>query len=267
MAVDLDPAEIESLFTQQGAAQAFAAIEAKCGAAVANSDSLLLRRAVIDHLAQRFERAAPDHEMMTALFAASPAYLRAEQGVRPNDGASVKDLFCDLVRRVLAALSPSDRAALYEALFSKLADLSLACLVANAEATVDGNPAIAAELSSRLDPRVETLAARGDLWRQAVPAAVLWFWWRFAQDDRLYAFVRTSMRDKASLSVILDMVVEPDANGTDLIAVRRWSKIVDFSGLEKEALQLALSGTAREDRRRARRFLDAFGNGKSELFR
>lgn len=266
MAVDLDPAEIESLFTQQAPAQAFAAIEAKC-AEVANSESLPLCRAVTDHLGARFARGVPDHEMMTALFAASPAYLRAEQGARPNDVVPLKDLLCDLVRRVLATLSPSDRAALYEALFPKLGDLSLACLVANADATVDGDAAIAAELSSRLEPKVETLAARGDLWRQAVPAAVLWFWWRVAQDDRLYAFVRSSMRDKTSLLVLLDMVVEPGTDGTDLIAVRRWSKIVDFSGLEKEALQLALNGTVREDRRRARRFLDAFGNGKSELFR
>jgi hypothetical protein len=63
------------------------------------------------------------------------------------------------------------------------------------------------------------------------------------------------------------MVVEPDGAGGDRIAVRRWSKIVDFSSLEKAALQLALTGIARDDRRRARRFLDAFGNGKSELFR
>ncbi len=78
------------------------------------------------------------------------------------------------------------------------------------------------------------------------------------------------MDDAQGLVPLLDMVVEPgapDFGNADLVAVRRWSKIIDFSRLEKVALQLALTGTTREDRRRARRFLDAFGNGKSELFR
>ena len=78
------------------------------------------------------------------------------------------------------------------------------------------------------------------------------------------------MRDQSSLASLLDIVIEPaspETGNSDLIAVRRWSKIIDFSSLEREALKLAMSGATRIERRRARRFLDAFGNGKSELFR
>jgi hypothetical protein len=37
--------------------------------------------------------------------------------------------------------------------------------------------------------------------------------------------------------------------------------------LEQSAVNLSMNGTVREDRKKARRFLDAFGNGKSELYR
>jgi hypothetical protein len=55
--------------------------------------------------------------------------------------------------------------------------------------------------------------------------------------------------------------------GHDIVAVRRWSKIIDFNTLETRAVELLASAASKADRTRARRFLDAYANGKSDLFR
>ncbi len=275
MAVVLEPAQIEQLFAQSTPACAFALLEAslnKCP----DAERLRLRGVVLDILEARISNETPlTGDWLKAVFEASVAYLRAGQGgAAYPDGKSLADRLCTLVRAALALMSPPERVALFRAILPELSDVSLACLLLRSSADDQVAEALfgpaVTELRSILQPCVEKLGARGDLWQQAAPAAVLWFWWSFAQEDRLYAFVKASMRDSRSLAALLDMIVEPavpNSSGVDLVAVRRWSKIIDFGGLEKEALQLALSGASREDRRRARRFLDAFGNGKSELFR
>jgi hypothetical protein len=271
----LQPAQIESLIAQATPKGAFASFEAWIDG-FPDAERPRLRNEILEGLKSRIPtEPSLTQEWLNALFAASGAYLRAGQGasVYP-DGTSLAECLCALVRAAFAMLSEAERVALFRALLPDLSDLSLACLLlAN---SADDHMAEAlfgsavAELRGLLQPRVEKLGASGELWQQAAPAAVLWFWWRFAQEDRVYAFVKASMNDARSLAVMFDMLVEPAPPGTtggDLIAVRRWSKIIDFQSLEKAAVQLALTGASRDDRRRARRFLDAFGNGKSELFR
>ncbi len=275
MAVVLEPAQIASLFAQSTPACAFALLEASLNECP-DAERLRLRGLVLDVLNARMTNEIPlTCDWLKAVFEASAAYLRAGQGgAACDDGTSLADRLCRLVSAALALVSQQERIALFRAVLPELSDVSLACLLLRSSADDQAAEALfgpaVAELRSILQPCVETLGARGMLWQQAAPAPVLWFWWSFAQEDRLYAFVKASMRDSRSLAALLDMIVEPampNSRDADLVSVRRWSKIIDFQSLEKEALQLALTGASREDRRRARRFLDAFGNGKSELFR
>jgi hypothetical protein len=68
------------------------------------------------------------------------------------------------------------------------------------------------------------------------------------------------------LEMPIDRVASSEG-GRDLIAVRRWSKIIDFNTLEQCAVALVLSAASKPDKRSARRFLDAYAAGKSELFK
>lgn len=270
MAVAFEPHEIEPLFQGTTSESAFASLEARVEA-VAEAERLQLRRLILDALEARVRSGPPrSRDWLEALFAASPAYLRAVQGASAE---SLTSRLQALVIAVLTPLPPTERAEFLGGILPNLSDLSLACALLRPGADPVATEAFfgpaEADLQSDLRARVEILAASEALWLQASPAAILWFWWATAQEDRVYAYVRAAMRVGTSLSVLLDLIVEPGTpeTGGDLIPVRRWSKIIDFQSLEKAALQLALTGASREDRRRARRFLDAFGNGKSELFR
>ncbi len=270
MAVAFEPHEIEPLFQGTTSESAFASLEARVEA-VAEAERLQLRGLILDALEASVRSGPPrSRDWLEALFAASPAYLRAVQGASAE---SLTSRLQALVIAVLTPLPPTERAEFLGGILPNLSDLSLACALLRPGADPVATEAFfgpaEADLQSDLRARVEILAASEALWLQASPAAILWFWWAAAQEDRVYAFVRAGMRGGSSLSALLDLVVEPrpPEAGGDLIAVRRWSKIIDFQSLEKAALQLALTGGSREDRRRARRFLDAFGNGKSELFR
>lgn len=267
MAVDLPSAEIGSFLAEGPPALAFARIEARI-AAMPASDQAGLRATVLAALEGQLRQPPIDRELLMALFAASAPYLRAEAGEAPATVVHRRDQLCAIAEAGLAAFDAETRVAVFETMLPALPDISLACLLVRKGP--DGQSALfgaaTASVAAALQPYVEKLVATGALWRQAVPGAILWFWWSFAEEDRLYAFVKSALRDPAGLSALLDLVVEP-GDGYDVIAVRRWSKIVDFAGLEQAALQLAMTGAVREDRRRARRFLDAFGNGKSELFR
>ena len=271
MAVALVPKEIEALFALMPVADAFASLEASlcaCPEAV-ESDHRSVALDSVESIAKNLPFAI---DWVSVVFMAAPDYLRKEQG-SGSQVRSFEDRLRDLLGIVLRQAAPAERSALIGALLPDLADLSLLCAVL-CKGSGDETPeelfgAGLAELKTRLCARVERLAAKGDIWQQAAPSAILWFWWA-AQEDRVYAFVKSSMMERRGLTALLDMIIEPaarTADGAAAIAVRRWSKIIDFQTLEKQALQLALSGAERDDRRRARRFLDAFGNGKSELFR
>lgn len=172
------------------------------------------------------------------------------------------------LRHALGALDASERLAQLCRMLSQNEDVSLLCLLLQDEAQARallGDDAD--DMRSAIRTRIEALASTAALWRQAHPAALLWFWWRVGEEARVYAFVGAAMADAQSLPALLAALVEKGSDGTDQIAVRRWSKIVDFAKLEPAALKLAMDGETREARRRARRLLEAFGNGKSELFR
>jgi hypothetical protein len=222
---------------------------------------------------------SPSSDWLRAILMESPAYLRAKGATgSKNNEARLRSL----LDKVLGAKTPAERARLVLSIIPELNDISLLCAFVRSvqgdwsETAADGDaPApyfgiSTADLRTSLLDRVVALAEAGGLWSQASPAALLWFWFACDQEQKVYVFTKKSMADANSLANLMEIGIERiQVNGADhdVIPVRRWSKIVDFHTLETRALEVAMAGASREIRSRARRFLDAYANGKSDLFR
>jgi hypothetical protein len=213
---------------------------------------------------------------------ASPAYLRVKETRRDAEAPTIQERLARLLIKTLDTKPAAARGELVLAVLSETAEISLLCelfRLVEGNWTGDGASRVPEDtyfgvstgaLRDMLFARVQLGAKKGSLWTQGSPTAILWFWWACGEEQRVYAFIKESMGNAKALPALLDEIVyrvaTPDEE-YDVIPVRRWSKIIDFRALEQEAVNLSLNGTGREDRRKARRFLDAFGNGKSELYR
>ena len=263
--------------------QAFAAIEAKL-ASLSDPDRAPLRRAIIEALEATFEgETAFTSDWLKAILEASPCFIHAKDETRISaDAETHEERLCRLLIRSLETKPPAERGHLINSVIAALADVSLLCALfrsvdgdwsaehakRNAEETYFGT--YTESLRNQLLDRVLNLAETGKFWTQVAPSSILWFWWACGQEQQVYVFTKKSMQSSSMLTALLDVPVGrvSTAQGDyDVIQVRRWSKIIDFHTLEKHALDLALSAPSRDDRKRARRFLDAYANGKSELFR
>jgi hypothetical protein len=275
---------IPALLQSDGLPQAFAAL----GAVLTKSpepDRAGFRRLILDALAGTPE--ATQAPLLTSaglktFLEASPAYLRVKETRRDVEAPSIEDALCRFLIRALDTLPAQARGELILAALPDVTEISLLCELYR---TVEGN--WAADHASRppedtyfghstgplrdaLFARVKKIAKSGALWSQGSSPAILWFWWACGEELHVYAYIKESMGDAKALPALLDTIVYRVATPEeeyDVIPVRRWSKLIDFRALEQSAVNLSMNGTVREDRKKARRFLDAFGNGKSELYR
>jgi len=281
MRAEREWADIGAAFDRDDPSQAFAALEQRLGEIPA-ADRPSFRRGVIEALETAFAHGKPlTRDWLSAILAASPDYLRADATSDFARTSSNRERLRALLIRGLEAKSPSERGQLVGSMIADLGDVSLLCaLVHSAESDWAGERARAADdayfgagaeaLRTALFDRVGQLAKSGALWTQAAPSSLLWFWFSRGQEQEVYIFTRRSMREAGPLLAMFVMPVErvgSDSGDRDSIAVRRWSKILDFNGLEKCAVEIILSGAAKADKGKARRFLDAYAHGKSELFK
>jgi hypothetical protein len=195
-------------------------------------------------------------------------------GDLPLEDAPVREArLCRLLLAALDDMGPEERGRRIGTAARHAADISLLCAsIAAAERERDGSYLGEAlpDVRKVLLDRVGALAATSAFWAQRFPAALLWFWFAHGEEQRVYLFTRHAMDDPSGLAALLTVPLERVGAGEeqqDIVAVRRWSRILDFQALEARAVKLAMSAPSRAERRRARRFLDAFGAGKSELFR
>lgn len=278
-----DRADIDVLLNSAAPSQAFAAFEARLESAL-SADRPDLRGQIIAALEAAFKNGKPiTNEWARAIFVASPAYIRAcEQLQGPRSTPSHEERLCDLVVDAWAAWTRPERGQLLSSIMVELCDISLVCALfrsvdgdwteerakRKAEETYFG--AYTEALRNALFGKVKELAVSGKLWSQASPASICWFWFACGQEQQVYVFIQRSMRDASSLAALLEMPidrVDSTQCGSEVIAVRRWSKLIDFNTLENRALELVMSGAAKADKMRARRFLDAYATGKSDLFK
>lgn len=272
MCAHWEGADIEALLESDSPSQALASIEARLAASPA-ADRPLLRRQILEALETAFGRGkALTREWLEAILAASPNYLRAsDETRRPVSTPSNQERLCALLIGGLEVTPPPERGQLIGSLIRDLEDVSLVCaLFCSVAAEEAFFGACAGALRDDLLDRVSLFAKSGELWAQAAPSSLLWFWFACGQEQDVYIFTQRSMREAGALRPLLEMAIDrvhASDGEHDVIAVRRWSKIIDFNGLEKRAVELVLSGAAKADRHSARRFLDAYANGKSDLFK
>jgi len=284
MSETLSLPNIPALLQSNGLPQAFAEL----GALLAKSPEpgrAGFRRLILDALA-----AAPDAAQAPLLTSAglktfleaSPAYLRVKETRTDAEAPTIENSLSFVLIRALDTLPASARGELILATLPDVTEISLLCELYR---TVEGNWAAdhasrppeetyfghsTSPLRDALFARVKRAAKSGALWTQGSSPAILWFWWACGEELHVYAYIKESMGDPKALPALLDTIVYRVATPEeeyDVIPVRRWSKLIDFRALEQSAVNLSMTGTVREDRKKARRFLDAFGNGKSELYR
>jgi hypothetical protein len=280
----LNPPDIPGLLRSDGLPQAFAAL----GAVLARSpepDRAGLRQTILEGLEATpaaVQAALATREGLKTFLEASPVYLRVKETRRDAEAPTIQERLSRLLIEALDRRPGSERGELIIAVLPDLVEISLLCELFRMvegnwaadhaarppEATYFG--ASTAALRDTLFARVQSAAKKGTLWNQGSPTAILWFWWACGEEQRVYAFIKDAMGDAKALPALLDEIVHRVATPEeeyDVIPVRRWSKLIDFRALEQSAVNLSMNGTARDDRKKARRFLDAFGNGKSELYR
>jgi len=191
----------------------------------------------------------------------------------PEDAPARETRLCRLLLAALDDMGPEERGRRIGSAAHDATDISLLCASITAvERERDScylGEALPGVRKVLLD-RIGALAATSAFWAQRFPAALLWFWFAHGEEQRVYLFTSRAMEDPVGFAALLTVPLERAGTGEeqqDIVAVRRWSRILDFQALEARAVTLAMSAPSRADRRRARRYLDAFGAGKSELFR
>jgi hypothetical protein len=213
---------------------------------------------------------------------ASPAYLRVKETRTDAEAPTIQERLARLLRQSFDGMDADARGTLVMDVLAELTEISVLCELFR---TVEGNwsadgvdrppeqtyfGASTAAVRDALFAKVRSAAKKGTLWTQGSPTAILWFWWTCGEEQRVYGFIKESMDDPKALAALLDEVVyhvsTPEGD-YDVLPVRRWSKLIDFRALEPKAVHLSMNGASRDDRKKARRFVDAFANGKSELFR
>lgn len=270
---------MDAAFGSDSPSQAFATIEEKLGR-LPPEERADLRALAVEALGAAFVGGKPlTEDWLRSICAASPNYLRASHAAAPRGGPSLEERLCALLIAAFDSMAPAERGALFEAVMPTLSDISLPCALfrkLGGDWTAEGDHPISQDgyfgeraeaLRSLLLDRAIHLARSKRIWTQASAAAILWFWFACGQEQEAYVFVKQSMREPDSLAAVLELSLEPNDEGRDAVAVRRWSKIIDFNTLEIRAVELLSSAASNADRTRARRFLDAYANGKSELFR
>jgi hypothetical protein len=198
---------------------------------------------------------------------------RADDGDGTLAGDGVGGRLCRLLVVSLDSLTPEERGRRLGAAAVQASDVSILCAALTAieherdEAFLGGS---VPDCRKVVLARIDDLAATPAFWAQRDPAALLWFWFAHGEEQRVYLFTSRAMEEPAGLTALLTVPLETEGSGAEtqeVVAVRRWSKIIDFRSLEARAVACAMSAPSRTERRRARRFLEAFGTGKSELFR
>jgi hypothetical protein len=239
------------------------------------ADHARFREELVASVEARLARSEPRKaEWFAPLVASSVLHASAREAASlPAEATPVEARLQRLLLACLDAMQPEERGACLASSARDAPDISVLCALLTAvERERDSflPDAALADVRKVLLARIAGLAATSAFWAQRFPAVLLWFWFAHGEEQRVYLFTGRAMEDPIGLAALLTIPIERIGTGADaqeVVAARRWSRIIDFQALEARAVALAMSAPARADRSRARRFLDAFGAGKSELFR
>jgi hypothetical protein len=124
------------------------------------------------------------------------------------------------------------------------------------------------ELRSILLGRVMMVARSGEIWNQARPRNLLWFWWGAGSEQDVKEFTTVAMNSPLGLRKLLEVPigeVKSTAGNYEQVA-KHWEKVVDLDGLRLRAEKIISESKDENDTRLATRFLQALQRGQDEPF-
>jgi hypothetical protein len=241
-----------------------------------------LRRQLLEALDGIFDSKIPFNEQwLLAIVDKSPTFIAARD--RDDNQLFANENF-DRLRWVIVSglrdLDPAERARLLLSVIASAGDLSLLCDVIRM-ATGDMRPDGAEDREEKLGlgtdrdnvrlallERVRTAATSGQIWDQARPAEILWFWWGCRLDDEVRSCTSAALSNEGWASALLNaMISEVRSSAGDYERVNResYSKIADLELAVARAKELQHSTNA-PVRTVADRFLKAIENDRSRGF-
>jgi hypothetical protein len=111
------------------------------------------------------------------------------------------------------------------------------------------------------------MSLEGELWSQADPGDLLWFWWGCNEESQVQAFTLSELSNVVAFSSLLSIPVHrvySTAGDYDVIDRRSWSKIVNLETLSIKARALADSSAPERERKLAVRFLNALARAEGD---
>ncbi|MGQ3283911.1 hypothetical protein [Bosea sp. (in: a-proteobacteria)] len=244
------------------------------------SERSRLARIYLDILRSSFESIITITQLwLDAIVLNSFDLIRKDDDVGEAFSFSNADRLRSLVVKALERLSEDDRGRIFLASVLAADDLTLLCgafRTIAGDVRADGvNPGRVGfgfgdwtdRLRDHLLSRVRELAETAQIWSQASPRDLLWFWWGSVEGQEVYEFVSKSIDSGAGLSSILEITIgkiTSSSGSFERVNHKIWSEIIDMARLEQVALSIFANATNPDDQARAGRFLKALEKGRDE---
>jgi hypothetical protein len=275
---DWGKSEFEQKFAE-GATATFNLLARKVAFA-SDEEQPELRRTFIELLDAEFSsRTEINQEWFDAIIKESPILIIAkDEEAKFLFHFDNMDRLRWLLQHALEKLPSEKRATTIKSAAANAADLSLLVDLIRGIIGDQKKDGVKREGDSRLDlgdetetvrrillNRIRTLAESGEIWHQAKPAHILWFWWGATEDDEVRKLTSTVMNNHEGLIGLL-------SNAPNLVRSSRedyervsptWREIVDLDRLNEKAEELLLSND-RSDTATAQRFISAFQAGRND---
>ncbi|MGA0598885.1 hypothetical protein [Enterovirga sp. CN4-39] len=219
-----------------------------------------LRRLLLDELANHYESGHPlnaDHLSHLADF--SSYLISAQDEDRGLFSMPNIERMRWVIGRGLKSLSASERSAvIIDAILSAsdLTALSFFVRTVSPDINPDGSTSKsdelgfadrAEEIRQILTNRIRELAESGEIWGQAKPDVLLWFWWSSTDGREVTEFMTKEIEAVGGAERVLPHMISEVAStaGNYENISRSWSKIVDFQLIYTQARNLAESDEER----------------------
>lgn len=270
--------ELNSVLDSTDPIEAMNKVEERVNSAP-ESDRPRLRRLFLEALDGAFGVTRPFNlAWLQALLHFAPSYVAA------RDEAAVflytldnADRLRWIIIHALEGLLPENRATLMLAAIPETKDISILCDVVRTIAR-DLNPEGAGDelysagfgdhtsaVRNALLARVRSLAQSNEIWAQAEPSHILWFWWGSDLQAEVREFTSQAMETEKGVRGLLDApvsVVHSTEGNYEHVAISNWSKLVNLDELASYAHEIIELSSDESDRKLAERFLTALEQGK-----
>ncbi len=244
------------------------------------SERSRLTRIFLDILGSAFEGVITiTNSWLNAIVLNSVDLIQKYDDVGGAFSFSNADRLRSLIVKALDRLSAEERGQVFSASISVADDLTLLCGVFRTiagDVRTDGvNPGRVGfgfgdwtdRLRDQLLIRVRELAVTAQIWSQASPRDLLWFWWGSVEGQEVYEYVSRSIDSSAGLSSLLEITIgqiTSSSGSFERVNHKIWSEIVDMARLEQVALSILANAANPDDQARADRFLKALEKGRNE---